>query len=67
VLVCDSVTVNLFKLAGAVLDAERGPLVGLADDFPTDRYVLEGLAASTASSCGSSPARSCRPPRATPG
>jgi kynureninase len=44
VLVCDSVTVNLFKLAGAVLDAEAGPLVGLAGDFPTDRYVLEGLA-----------------------
>ena len=45
VLVCDSVTVNLFKLAGAVLAAEPGPLVGLRDDFPTDRYVLEGLAA----------------------
>ena len=44
VIVCDSVTVNLFKLAGAVLAAEPGPLVGLADDFPTDRYVLEGLA-----------------------
>jgi kynureninase len=38
------VTVNLFKLAGAVLAQEPGPLVGLADDFPTDRYVLEGLA-----------------------
>ena len=45
VLACDSVTVNLYKLAGAVLDAEPGPLVALADDFPTDRYVLEGLAA----------------------
>ena len=44
VLVCDSVTVNLFKLAGAVLAQEPGPLVALADDFPTDRYVLEGLA-----------------------
>jgi kynureninase len=44
VLVCDSVTVNLFKLAGAVLAAEPGPLVGLASDFPTDRYVLQGLA-----------------------
>jgi kynureninase len=44
VLVCDSVTVNLFKLAGAVLSAEPGPLVALEDDFPTDRYVLEGLA-----------------------
>ena len=44
VVVCDSVTVNLFKLAGAVLAQEPGPLVGLADDFPTDRYVLQGLA-----------------------
>ena len=44
VLVCDSVTVNLFKLAGAVLEHEPGPLVALRDDFPTDRYVLEGLA-----------------------
>lgn len=44
VIVCDSVTVNLFKLAGAVLQQELGPLVGLEDDFPTDRYVLEGLA-----------------------
>jgi kynureninase len=45
VLVCDSVTVNLYKLAAAVLDAEPGPVVALAGDFPTDRYVLEGLAA----------------------
>jgi kynureninase len=44
VVVCDSVTVNLYKLAGAVLRREPGPLVGLDDDFPTDRYVLEGLA-----------------------
>ena len=44
VLVCDSVTVNLYKLAGAVLRQEPGPLVALEDDFPTDRYVLEGLA-----------------------
>jgi len=44
VLVCDSVTVSLFKLAGAVLEREPGPLVALQDDFPTDRYVLEGLA-----------------------
>ena len=44
VLVCDSVTVNLFKLAGAVLRERPGPLVVMADDFPTDRYVLEGLA-----------------------
>jgi hypothetical protein len=37
--------VNLYKLAAAVLEAEPGPIVALAGDFPTDRYVLEGLAA----------------------
>ena len=45
VLACDSTTVNLFKLAGAVLDRRAGPVVAVADDFPTDRYVLQGLAA----------------------
>jgi kynureninase len=45
VLACDSVTVNLFKLAGAVLEAGPGPIVVPAGEFPTDRYVLEGLAA----------------------
>ena len=44
VLACDSVTVNLYKLAGAVLARRPGPIVALAGDFPTDRYVLEGLA-----------------------
>ena len=46
VIVCDSTTVNLFKLAGAVLQEEPGRIVALSDDFPTDRYVLQGLAAS---------------------
>ena len=45
VAVCDSTTVNLFKLAGAVLQREPGPIAALSDDFPTDRYVLQGLAA----------------------
>jgi kynureninase len=45
VVVADSVTVNLFKLAGAVLQQEPGTIVALSDDFPTDRYVLQGLAA----------------------
>lgn len=44
-LACDSTTVNLFKLADAVLTQRPGPVVVLRDDFPTDRYVLEGLAA----------------------
>jgi kynureninase len=43
VLVCDSTTVNLFKLAAAALARRPGALVTDADNFPTDRYVLEGL------------------------
>jgi kynureninase len=43
VVVCDSTTVNLYKLAAAVRDANAGALVTDAANFPTDRYVLEGL------------------------
>jgi kynureninase len=47
VLVCDSVTINLYKLACAALDARPGRDVIITDDdnFPTDRYVLQGVAA----------------------
>src|SRR5579862_4962901 len=47
VLVSDSTTVNLYKLAWAALEAQPGRDVIVTDDdnFPTDRYVLEGLAA----------------------
>ncbi len=47
VLVCDSTTVNLYKLARAALDARPGRTVIVTDDdnFPTDRYVLAGVAA----------------------
>jgi kynureninase len=47
VAVCDSTTVNLYKLASAGLDAQPGRnfIVSDDDDFPTDRYVLEGIAA----------------------
>jgi kynureninase len=46
VIVCDSVTVNLYKLAWAALDLRPGGIVVDPDDFPTDRYVLAGLAAA---------------------
>jgi kynureninase len=47
VLVADSTSANLHRLAGAVLDASprRRTLVTDAANFPTDRYVLAGLAA----------------------
>jgi kynureninase len=47
VLVSDSTTVNLFKLVSAALDARPGRTVLVTDDdnFPTDRYVLQGIAA----------------------
>jgi kynureninase len=46
VLVTDSTTVNLYKLVNAILDADPsiGALVTDQDNFPTDRYVLEGIA-----------------------
>jgi kynureninase len=44
VIVADSTTVNLFKLAAAVLDTRPGAIVTDAENFPTDRYVLDGLA-----------------------
>ena len=46
VAVSDSTTINLYKLAAAALDARPGRDVIVTDDdnFPTDRYVLQGLA-----------------------
>jgi kynureninase len=48
VIVADSTTVCLFKLASAALDLEPGrtEVVVQRDEFPTDRYVLESLAAA---------------------
>jgi kynureninase len=47
VLVCDNTTVNLYKLARAALGDRAGRSVIVTDDdnFPTDRYVLAGIAA----------------------
>jgi kynureninase len=46
VLVSDSTSVNLYKLAAAALDAnpDREVIVSDRHNFPTDRYVLQGLA-----------------------
>ncbi len=45
VIVTDSVSVNLFKLAAAALPVARSrTLIVEASEFPTDQYVAEGLA-----------------------
>jgi len=47
VVVTDNTTVNLYKLACAALDARPGRhvIVTDQDNFPSDRYVVEGIAA----------------------
>lgn len=46
VALSDSTSVNLYKLAVAALDArgDRAVILGDANDFPTVRYVLQGIA-----------------------
>jgi kynureninase len=48
VVVGDSTTVCFYKLASAALDLRpgRSEIVADVDNFPTDRYVIEGLAAA---------------------
>jgi kynureninase len=50
-IVADSTSVCLYKLAAAALelDPDRVEIVVAHDEFPTDRYVLEGLAHARAS------------------
>ncbi|NUR71830.1 MAG: aminotransferase class V-fold PLP-dependent enzyme [Hamadaea sp.] len=46
VLLCDTASVNLYKLAVAACDARPGRSVIITDDdnFPSDQYVLQGVA-----------------------
>ena len=46
VAVVDSTTVNLYRVASAALDARAGRRVIVIErsEFPTDRYIVEGLA-----------------------
>ena len=46
VIVCDSVSINLFKLVGALLRERKSEarIIVEAGEFPTDQYILEGLA-----------------------
>jgi kynureninase len=46
VVICDSTTIDFYRLASAALDARPGRRIIVTDrsNFPTDRYVLEGLA-----------------------
>ena len=46
VVICDSTTVSFYRLASAALDARPDRRIIVTDraNFPTDRYVLEGLA-----------------------
>ena len=48
VALSDSASVNLYKLAVAAVDARLGRDVIVTDDgnFPTDRYILDGIAAA---------------------
>ena len=45
VIVCDSVSVNIFKLAAAALPLAKHPhlLIVEEDEFPTDQYIVEQL------------------------
>lgn len=48
VIVCDSVSINLYKLASAALEHTHVRTIMVeADEFPTDQYMAQGLCAQT--------------------
>lgn len=50
VIVADSVSVNIFKLASALLKKHGGALGVERKEFPTDGYILQGLSSLTGAS-----------------
>lgn len=44
VIAVDTVTINLFKLATALLARDGGGIAAEAGEFPTDNHVMEGIA-----------------------
>ncbi len=65
VVIGDSTTVCFYKLASAALDLRSGrrEIVADIDNFPTDRYVLEGLAAGARAVAALAALRPRRGPR----
>ncbi len=47
VLIADSVSVNIFKLAAALSAGSSGAIAYHSDEFPTDGYILQGLSKLT--------------------
>lgn len=47
VIAVDTVTINLFKLATALLARDGGAIAAEAGEFPTDNHVMEGIARIT--------------------
>nr|BFE69169.1 hypothetical protein GCM10020092_024700 [Actinoplanes digitatis] len=71
VVVADSTTVLLYKMSRAAVDARPGrrKIVLDTDNFPTDRYVLEGIAAERGLSLvwiETDPAGGASPPSRSP-
>ncbi|MEO1243504.1 MAG: aminotransferase class V-fold PLP-dependent enzyme [Pseudomonadota bacterium] len=50
VLICDSVSTNIFKLAGALWSKAPGAIAYCRGEFPTDGYILQGLSRLTGAS-----------------
>ena len=70
-LIADSTSVCFYKLAAAALAARpgRSTIITDTDNFPTDRYIVEGLAAQTgrrSTGCESDPRTGPQPEQVEP-